>query len=77
MNTQANGNGKLLYWLLGLLGTLLTGTATGWVASSHATSRLHGEKIAVLESQMADQRNQLQRIDHKIDRLLERQEQAR
>jgi hypothetical protein len=66
-------NGKLIYWLLGLLGTLVTGTATGWLTSSHATSRLHGEKIAVLESQMADQRSQLERIDSKIDRLLERQ----
>ena len=72
MNTPMNGNGKLVYWLLGLCGTQLTGTAAGWITSVHATSRLHGEKIAVLESQMADQRHQLERIDRKLDRLLER-----
>lgn len=70
MNTPPP-NGKLLYWLLGILGTLLTGGTTGWLSSMHALSRAHGEKIAVLESQMTDQRYQLERIDRKLDRILE------
>ena len=36
-------------------------------------TRIHGEKIAVLESQIDAQRHQLDRMDHKLDRLLERQ----
>jgi hypothetical protein len=72
-----NGNGKLVYWVLGLLATLLTGTATGWVTSTHATTRVHGEKIAVLESQMLEQKNQLERIDRKLDRVLENQKENR
>lgn len=72
MNTTANGASRLLYWLLGILGTLLTGGTTGFLSSMHATSRAHGEKIAVLESQMTDQRQQLDKIDRKLDRLLDK-----
>jgi hypothetical protein len=64
-------NGKLTYWLLGLLGTVFTGAAGGWLTTTQAQLRIHGEKIAVLESQIADQKHQLQRIEHKLDRVLE------
>jgi len=74
MNTTTmNANGKLLFWLLGLVGTLLTSGASAWLGSMHQLTRVHGEKIAVLESQIDAQRHQLQRIDAKIDRLLERE----
>ncbi len=68
-----NANGKLVYWLLGFLATLLTGATGGWLSTAQAQARLHGEKIAVLESQMAEQHRQLERIDRKIDRLLDPQ----
>jgi hypothetical protein len=68
-----NGNGKLLWWLLGIVGTLLTGGASAWLGSVHSLTRIHGEKIAVLESQIEAQRHQLDRIDQKLDRLLERE----
>lgn len=66
-----NGNHKLTYWLLGILGTLFTGGASAWLSSTHSVSRIHGEKIAVLENQMVEQKHQLERIDRKLDRLLE------
>jgi len=66
-----NGHAKLLYWLLGFFATLFTGAAGGWFSTMHAQTRQHGEKIAVLESQMTEQRYQLERIDRKLDRLLD------
>jgi hypothetical protein len=64
-------NGKLTYWLLGIAGTLFTGGASAWLTSTHTLSRIHGEKIAVLESRLEEQKHQLERIDVKLDRLLE------
>lgn len=66
-----SANSKLLFWLLGLVGTLFTGGASAWLGSMHELTRVHGEKIAVLESQIDAQRRQLERIDAKIDRLLD------
>jgi hypothetical protein len=66
-----NGHHKLAFWLLGILGTLFTGGTSAWLTSMHTHSRNHGEKIAVLESQLAAQKHQLDRIDQKLDRLLE------
>lgn len=68
---SANGNGKLTYWLLGVLGTLFTGGALGWLTSMNSISRSHGERIAVIESQIIEQKAQLDKIDHKLDRILE------
>lgn len=64
-------NGKLLWWLLGILGTLFTGSSSAWLSSMHTLTRIHGEKIAVLEARIEGQRQQLERIDRKLDRLLE------
>jgi hypothetical protein len=66
-----NGNGKITYWLLGLLGTILTGASVAWLTNINTLTRSQGERIAVLESQMIDQRHQLERMDHKLDRILE------
>jgi hypothetical protein len=66
-----HGNGKILWWLLGFFATFVTGGASAWLGSMHSLTRVHGEKIAVLESQIAAQGHQLERIDRKLDRLLE------
>jgi hypothetical protein len=66
-----NGNGKLTYWLLGLLGTIVTGGSVAWLTNVNQLARLHGERIAVLESQMNDQRESLKDINRKLDRILE------
>lgn len=64
-------HGHLLWWLLGILGTLFTGSASAWLSSMHTLTRQHGERIAVLEAQLEGQRQQLDRIDRKLDRLLQ------
>ena len=71
-----NGN-KVVWWLMGILATLLSGGASAWLTSIHTLSRVHGEKIAVIESQLETQRQQLHRIDQKLDRLLEREAKPR
>jgi hypothetical protein len=62
-----NGNGKLFWWTVGTLTTLLLGIGSGTLA----TVRQHAERIAVLESQADATRRQLDKIEHKLDRLLE------
>lgn len=64
---------KITFWMLGLLGTLVTGAAGGWITTTHTLMRIHGEKIAVLESRVADQKYSLERIERKLDLLLERE----
>jgi hypothetical protein len=51
---------------------MVMGGGSGWVGSVYTQVRHHGERIAVLESQMQDNRQQLQRINYKLDQLLER-----
>ena len=70
MTLQANGNGangKLSWWLLGLVTTIVLGAAGTTIRSVQND----GERIAVLESQVKDTRDELQRINRKLDQLLE------
>ena len=39
-----NGN-KVVWWLMGILATLLSGGASAWLTSVHTLNRVHGEKI--------------------------------
>jgi cell division protein FtsL len=66
-------------WFMGIIGSLMAGLAlatvlggVSWLTSMYTLTQHHGEKIAVLESQLSDQRRQLDRIDQKIDQLLRR-----
>jgi hypothetical protein len=69
---MANSNGtngtKLGYWLIGLLVPLLVGVST----SIFGTIRSNTERIGVLESEVHNTKVQLERIEHKLDRLIER-----
>jgi hypothetical protein len=70
MTLQANGNGangKLSWWLIGLVSTIVLGAAGTTIRSVQND----GERIAVLESQVKDTRDELQRINRKLDQLLE------
>jgi hypothetical protein len=69
MTLQANGsgNGKLSWWLIGLVSTTVLGIAGTTIRSVQND----GERIAVLESQVKDTRDELQRINRKLDQLLE------
>jgi hypothetical protein len=65
-STSLNGT-KLLWWIIGTLTTVMMGVGAG----TFATLRNNSERIAVLESQLTDTRHQLQRIEQKLDHLLE------
>jgi hypothetical protein len=65
-------NGKTLWWIIGLLTTITLGGSSAWLNTVQSQIRAHGEKIAVLETRIVVQQHQLDRIDHKLDRLLER-----
>jgi len=59
---------KFVWWIIGTVTTIVM-----WVgAGTFATLRNNTERIAVLESQVSDTRHHLQRIERKLDRLLER-----
>jgi cell division protein FtsB len=68
----ANGNGtnggRLILWLVGLVFPLIAGAGAG----AYQTLRSNTERIAVLESQLRDTDQRLERIERKIDRLIDR-----
>jgi hypothetical protein len=66
-----NTNGKATWWIIGLLTTVVLGASSGWVGSIYSQVRQHGERLAVLEAQVHDTRDQLQHINRKLDQLLE------
>jgi hypothetical protein len=70
MTTQAlpvNGNGKALWWIVGLLTTIVLSAAGHTISSVQRD----GERIAVVETQTQEIREQLKRINNKLDQLLE------
>ena len=67
-----NGNGKLGNWIVGLVAPPVLGVALGWVTVVNIRLGTHGEHIAVLQSQITDTRDELKRINDKLDQLIER-----
>jgi hypothetical protein len=65
-----NGNG--IRWLIGLVAAPLLGVVIGWVHTINERSGRHAEAIAVLQSQVADTRDELRSINRKLDQLLRR-----
>jgi hypothetical protein len=71
-NNSGNGNGRLAFVLVGIfMPPLLAGTI-GWITTANTRMTAHTERIAVIESQLKDTRDELQRINVKLDKLLER-----
>ena len=65
--TSGNGNGKLSWWLIGLVTTMVLGAA----GTTMRSVQNDGERIAVLESQVRDTREVLRAINAKLDKLLD------
>ncbi|HXG12264.1 MAG TPA: hypothetical protein VNK04_21090 [Gemmataceae bacterium] len=65
-STSANGT-KVLWWIIGLLTSVLLAVGGGAVS----VVKTSAERIAVLESQLMDTRQQLVLINQKLDRLLD------
>jgi hypothetical protein len=62
-----HGNGKLSWWLIGLVTTMVLGAA----GTTMRSVQNDGERIAVLESQVRDTREELKAINLKLDKLLD------
>ena len=77
MNGSGNGkNGssnRVAAWALGLLTPPFLGMAVGWVATSNLRSANHAERIAVMEAQLKDTRDEIHAINIKLDKLLDQQ----
>ncbi len=64
--------GGIRAWALGIAGTLLAGVIASWFGHVTTTLRDHDQRIPVMESRQQDQRQQLDRIETKVDKILER-----
>jgi hypothetical protein len=64
----APGNGKPTTLVLGIVTTLGVAICT----STLQTVKNSSERIAVLESRMAETRDRLERIERKVDQILDR-----
>ena len=68
MNTtpsNGNGNGKILWWIVG-------GILTPFILSSINTLIGDSKRVAGLEAVIQDFDRRLERVENKIERLLER-----
>jgi hypothetical protein len=75
--TSPNPNGtpngfRVPTWALMLLVPPVLGVVIGWVTTTNTRMSAHGEHLAVIQAQLKDTREELQRINTKLDRLLER-----
>lgn len=61
-------NSRLFWWAF----TALTLGAVGWVTNLHQNLNRHNERIGVVETQIITQGKQLDKIDGKVDRVLDR-----
>ena len=69
-----NSNGtstRILWWIIGTLTSIVLGVGIGTSAGNRAQLDQHGQRLAVVETQLYETRTRLQRIESKIDRLLE------
>ena len=66
---MANGspNGRLIYWVIGLIFPVLTGAC----ASLLHTLQSNSERIAIQESRVQEITQQLRRIEEKLDHALD------
>jgi hypothetical protein len=71
MQMPANGNGTITRWILGITMPTLLGSTIGWVTSINLKLAAHGEHIAVIQAQLQDTRDELRRINTKLDQLFE------
>lgn len=61
---------KLLWWVMGLIASVITGGGGAWLTSMHNATIQHGEKIAVMEERIEGVQKGVDKIDRKMDRLL-------
>jgi len=79
IENRRNGNGKLVWWVLGIFATIVLSGVAGWmtrIASMQdalaATDFKREGQIATLSTQMAEVIRRLGHIETKLDTLVER-----
>jgi hypothetical protein len=65
----ANGNGRRVPW--GLIVTVVI-ALIGWLLAGAGDYRRITERVTTLEVQRVEDKNRLERMDDKLDRILER-----
>jgi hypothetical protein len=70
---NGNGNAQTVRWLVGVLATALVGLVGGMLT----TVKGNAEHIAAPQQRLESLERQFERIDNKLDRLIERKEHAR
>lgn len=61
-----------LSWVLGVIGTVISAGMIAWLTALHTRLQIYGQDIAVLKSQITGVSERLDKIEEKLDRLLER-----
>lgn len=69
MKNGTNGTNKLVWWGLGILGSLIVLGATGWVSSIHSTVRDLVTGLTRVETRVRDVDRRLDRIEDAIDMI--------
>lgn len=80
MTTENGGNVRqLLYWLLGLLSSIIIGTITVWLSAIHSeltalrtALSIEAPRLAVVESVMANHTERLRELERKRGEYEER-----
>jgi len=75
---------KLVWWILGLFSTLVLTLVIGWGSSINSTQMNHEHRIGTLESESAVQQSQYQeskewrqKVDDKLDLIIQRGQKGR
>jgi len=67
---RRNGNGKLLWWIMGIVASLIVALSGGWVLATNDTLINHADKITSAVSTINEVNKRLDRIEDKLDRAL-------
>lgn len=64
-----NGNARLLYWLLGIFAAAVLSIGGAWAKG--VTEK--ADRVPAIEQRQDDQKEQMNRIEDKLDRVLQMQ----
>jgi hypothetical protein len=71
---RTNGNGmKLLWWVLGGMGSLLMIGGVSWMSTIYAQGEENASTILIHNTQIVSMQQTLQRIEGKLDHVIERE----
>jgi len=75
MTTTKNGNGKVVWWLMGIIAVLFTVGAAGLgrlALDNSSRSQINCERIEGIKTQLEMIDSRQERMDTKLDRILDK-----